>query len=89
MKILFADKFPQDGVDQLHELGHECDLQPDLVGETLPAAIGESEILVVRSTKVSADTIRSRRIPTANHSGRCRHEYDRQGVRGEPFDSCL
>ena len=59
MKILFADKFPQDGVDQLHELGHECDLQPDLVGETLPAAIGESEILVVRSTKVSADAIRS------------------------------
>ena len=23
LKILFADKFPQDGVNQLHELGHE------------------------------------------------------------------
>lgn len=57
MKILFADKFPDDGVASLQNVGHGCDVQPDLDGETLPAAIGDSEVLVVRSTKVSAETL--------------------------------
>ena len=57
MKILFADKFPETQLKQLQNQGHDCDLQPDLVGETLPEAVGEAEVLVVRSTKVSAQAI--------------------------------
>lgn len=57
MKILFADKFPAEYLTQLQDLGHECVLEPDLQGDDLPAAIADHEVLVVRSTQVSADTI--------------------------------
>ena len=57
LKILFADKFPDDGVVSLQNAGHACDVQPELDGASLPAAIADNEVLVVRSTKVSADTI--------------------------------
>ena len=57
MKILFADKFPEPQLKQLQDQGHHCDLQPDLVGDVLPDAVGDAEVLVVRSTKVSAQAI--------------------------------
>ncbi|MBT4807218.1 MAG: hypothetical protein HN810_03590, partial [Acidiferrobacteraceae bacterium] len=52
MKILFADKFPDSGMAQLCQQGHECVSQPDLDGNTLVEAIGDAEVLVVRSTRV-------------------------------------
>ena len=57
MKILFADKFPEAQLTQLQEQGHECDLQPDLDGDTLPQAVNDAEVLVVRSTKITSETI--------------------------------
>lgn len=57
MKILFADKFPAAFADQLVEMGHECTVRPELKAEDLPAAIGDSEILVVRSTRVTAEAL--------------------------------
>ena len=57
MKILFADKFPEAQLTQLQEQGHECDLQPDLDGDTLPQAVNNAEVLVVRSTKITSETI--------------------------------
>ena len=57
MKILFADKFPEAQLQQLQDQGHECDLQPDLDGDTLPQAVNDAEVLVVRSTKITSDTI--------------------------------
>ena len=57
MKILFADKFPKTQLQQLQDQGHECDLQPDLDGDTLPQAVNDAEVLVVRSTKITSDTI--------------------------------
>lgn len=57
MRILIADKFPETGLAHLREAGHTVDFQPDLTGETLPGAVGDAEILVVRSTPVGADTI--------------------------------
>ena len=57
MKILFADRFPDFGIARLEQQGHQCQLQPDLDGDSLPAAIGEIQVLVVRSTRVSAATI--------------------------------
>lgn len=59
IKILFADKFPAPFVEKLERAGHQCKVQPDLSADELPAAIGDTEILVVRSTKVTADTLGS------------------------------
>ena len=57
MRILLADKFPTSDLEALSGDGHECDLKPDLNGDTLPGAIGNAEILVVRSTPVTRATV--------------------------------
>lgn len=57
MQILFADKFPAEQLKKLQDSGHTTVYQPDLQAEDLPAKISDSEILVVRSTKVQKDTI--------------------------------
>ncbi len=59
MKILFADKFPQNYFEQLQAEGHECSLQPDLTADDLPGAIGDNEVLVVRSTKVTEEAVKA------------------------------
>ncbi|MBP81497.1 MAG: hydroxyacid dehydrogenase [Acidiferrobacteraceae bacterium] len=57
MKILFADNFPDAKMAWLRDQGHECRLQPDLDGETLAGAIGDAEVLVVRGTRVTGETL--------------------------------
>ena len=56
MKVLVADKFPESGLARLAELGCEVTFEPDAKEEALVGLIRESnpEILVVRSTKVTA-----------------------------------
>ena len=57
MKILFADKFPADYADRLEQMGHECSIRPELNAEDLPAALAGTGILVVRSTRVTAEAL--------------------------------
>ena len=57
MRILVADKFPESGLAHLRSQNHDVESQPDLTGDDLPDAVGEAEVLIVRSTKVSAATI--------------------------------
>ena len=57
MKILIADKMSKSAIANLEKLGHQVVSNPDLKAEDLPAAIGDAEVLIVRSTKVIADTI--------------------------------
>jgi D-3-phosphoglycerate dehydrogenase len=59
MKVLIADKFEKVGIDGLKELGCTIVSQPDLTAEALPAAVKEADpnILIVRSTKVTAETL--------------------------------
>lgn len=57
MKILFADKFPPSFVEKLENAGHECAVDPNLSAEDLVTSVADADILVVRSTKVSAETI--------------------------------
>ena len=61
MKVLIADKFEKVGIDGLKELGCSVVSRPDLSAETLPAALTEQDpsILIVRSTKVTADALRA------------------------------
>lgn len=57
MKILIADAFPDAYRATLAERGHECAYEPDLEADQLPETIAGYEGLVVRSTRVRADTI--------------------------------
>lgn len=59
MKILFADKFPPSFAEKLQLMGHDCSVNPDLKAEDLPNAVDDNEILVVRSTRVTAETLKS------------------------------
>lgn len=57
MNILIADKLSKTAVAALEAMGHTVVSNPDLTAEGLPAAIGDAEVLIVRSTKVIAATI--------------------------------
>jgi len=59
MKILVADKFEESGLAGLKGIGCEVLYEPKLEGEALGARLAETgaEVLVVRSTKVSAAEI--------------------------------
>lgn len=57
MKILIADKLSKSALSALAALGHDVVSNPDLKAEDLPAAVGDAEVLIVRSTKVLAATI--------------------------------
>ncbi len=61
MRILIADTLPESGLAYLRSHGHDVDYQPGLTGDDLPGAVGDAEVLIVRSTKVSATTIESAR----------------------------
>lgn len=56
MRILIADSFEQSGRDALAGRGYEVDYRPQLQSQELAEAIGEAEVLVVRSTRVEAAT---------------------------------
>jgi len=57
LKILIADKVSPKLVSSLQKMGAEVTLNPDLSAETLPSAIGDADVLIVRSTKVTAATL--------------------------------
>lgn len=57
MRVLFADNLPASCVDGAAAAGYECDVQPTLTADDLPGAIGGADVVVVRSTKVTADAI--------------------------------
>lgn len=57
MKVLIADKLSDKTVSALQKLGMEVSVNADLTADNLPQAIGDSDILVVRSTKVMSKTI--------------------------------
>lgn len=57
MKILFADAVDAARVAALEADGHQCRLDATLTSDTLPSAVGDAEVLVVRSTKVTTAAI--------------------------------
>ncbi len=57
MKVLIADRLSRKTEEALRELGATLQVQPDLTADELPAAIGDVQVLVVRSTRVTAATI--------------------------------
>jgi len=59
VKVLIADKFPELYINQLKEVGLDVDYQPKLGEKDLQEAAKDADIVVVRSTIVNADTIKS------------------------------
>jgi D-3-phosphoglycerate dehydrogenase len=59
MKILIADKFPDTYIDELKKSGLDVDNSPKLGESDLQEVAKGYEVLVVRSTKVNANTINS------------------------------
>jgi D-3-phosphoglycerate dehydrogenase len=57
MRILIADRLPAHFQAAMKAAGHECVIEPELTDATLPGAVDGSDVLVVRSTKVTADTL--------------------------------
>jgi D-3-phosphoglycerate dehydrogenase len=59
VKVLIADKFPDQYIQQLKDMDLEVIYSPKLGENDLPQAAAEVDILVVRSTIVNAETINS------------------------------
>ena len=81
MKILFADALPEAYVDLLAQRGDECTVSPELGADDIPDAIEGYDVLVVRSTKVTAETIgRSSRLGLIVRSGAGTNTIDCQAA---------
>lgn len=59
MNVLIVDKLSSEVVSALETLGLVVEVRNDLDAATLPAAVGRTDILVVRSTKVTSATIQA------------------------------
>ncbi len=57
MHILIVDKLSAAAVTALEQLGLQVSAPSGIQAESLPAAAADADILVVRSTKVTAATI--------------------------------
>jgi len=71
MRILIADKFPDSGQADLKQAGLEVVYDPDAKDDTLVAAIKSSgaDVLVVRSTKVTAEMLETGRLSLVIRAG--------------------
>lgn len=59
MKVLIADKLSDKAVSALEDIGCEVAVNPDIGADNLPGVMDGVDVLVVRSTKVTARTIDS------------------------------
>ena len=71
MKVLVADPFERSGIDGLVAAGCEVIHDPTLKDEALAAALAETQadVLVVRSTKVSAEMLDAGRLALIVRAG--------------------
>lgn len=71
MKVLIADKFEESGINGLKEIGCEIVYNADLKDESLAEAIRDSrsDVLVVRSTKVTEATLDAGRLSLVVRAG--------------------
>jgi D-3-phosphoglycerate dehydrogenase len=58
-KVLIADKFPDQYINELKSMNLDVENSPKLGANDLPAAAKDKEVLIVRSTVVTTDTIKS------------------------------
>ena len=92
MKVLVADKFEQSGIDGLKAAGCDVAYEPDLKDDALRDAIGSSgaDVLVVRSTKVTAPMLDAGRLSLVVRAGAGYNTIDVAGAstRGIYVSNC-
>jgi D-3-phosphoglycerate dehydrogenase len=71
MKVLIADRFEQTGIEGLKAAGCEVVYEPGLEDEALTRALAETgaDVLVVRSTKVTASALEAGRLSLVVRAG--------------------
>lgn len=57
MRVLLADNFPEQFLPEMEGLGFECESRPELSGADLAGALDGVQVLLVRSTPVTAEAI--------------------------------
>ena len=92
MKVLVADKFETSGIDGLKSAGCEVVFEPELKDEALTEAIRASaaDVLVVRSTKVTAPMLDAGRLSLIVRAGAGYNTIDVAGAssRGIYVSNC-
>ena len=92
MKVLVADKFEKSGIDGLRAAGCEVVYEPDLKDDALTAAVGATgaDVLVVRSTKVTAAMLDAGRLALIVRAGAGYNTIDVAGAsrRGIYVSNC-
>tara|TARA_B100000686_G_scaffold355127_1_gene470185 strand:+ start:38917 stop:39876 length:960 start_codon:yes stop_codon:yes gene_type:complete len=89
LKVLIADKFPSFAVNKLLDDGHVVELKPELMGDSLSDAMDSAEILVVRSTPVSASIIdASQNLKLIVRAGAGTNTIDKQFARKKSISVC-
>lgn len=88
MKILVADKLHPAVIDKLGTLG-ELDYQPGLDAETLIEPARDADVVIVRSTKVTAQAIESaRRLSLIIRAGAGVNTIDLEAASGKGISVC-
>jgi D-3-phosphoglycerate dehydrogenase len=92
MRVLVADKFEKSGIDGLAAAGCDVVYEPDLKDDALAEAIGRTgaEVLVVRSTKVTAPMLDAGRLALIVRAGAGYNTIDVAGAskRGIYVSNC-
>ncbi len=93
MKVLIADKFEQQGIKALVELGAQVEIDPSLKDDALADALNafDPEVLIVRSTKVPATMLEhapSLRLIIRAGSGYDNIDCDAAAARGVAVSNC-
>jgi D-3-phosphoglycerate dehydrogenase / 2-oxoglutarate reductase len=92
MNVLVADKFEKSGIEGLQAAGCAVIYEPDLKDDALAAAIGSSaaDVLVVRSTKVTAPMLDAGRLGLIVRAGAGYNTIDVAGAskRGIYVSNC-
>ena len=57
MKVLIADKFPEKYISEIRGLGYDVVYEPGYKAADIAAKIGDANVVVVRSTEVTAESI--------------------------------
>ncbi len=81
MRILYADSVDESRLQPLRDAGHDCAVNGGLTADSLPDEIADVDVLVVRSTKVTAATIeRADRLGLIVRAGAGTDNIDKQAA---------
>ncbi len=89
MKVLIADKLHSDVVAALNAAVDACEYQPSLDAQDLVVAAADADVVIVRSTKVTADVISSaKRLSLIIRAGAGVNTIDLDAASGKGISVC-